>query len=195
MLGNNMFAYCRNNPVCRVDKSGTSDSYAGWVGEEFGKWIYELITGDSYPTNNYTNPLIVGAIQAIANVGAAFVNNAEVSAGIGLGLAGETTLFDAIGVSGGLAYDVCYITATPNSIRFRERFQESCEVTFAFLNAGPSHQQFRDYSNAHPNDFYEEESDKTVIFSGGAYLYMGASFQVALDVPGFFEDIDHILGR
>ena len=26
MLGNNMFAYCRNNPVCRVDISGAMDA-------------------------------------------------------------------------------------------------------------------------------------------------------------------------
>ncbi len=26
ILGNNMFAYCRNNPVCRIDISGTADA-------------------------------------------------------------------------------------------------------------------------------------------------------------------------
>ena len=33
MLGNNMFAYCRSNPVCRVDISGTEDAVAYNDGE------------------------------------------------------------------------------------------------------------------------------------------------------------------
>ena len=30
MLGNNMFAYCRNNPVCRKDTQGTEDTEEYW---------------------------------------------------------------------------------------------------------------------------------------------------------------------
>ena len=49
ILGNNMFAYCLNNPICFYDKSGEyADSYAGRIGEELGKLIYEWITGDAY---------------------------------------------------------------------------------------------------------------------------------------------------
>ena len=33
ILGNNMFAYCRNNPVCRIDISGTEDTIAYGDGE------------------------------------------------------------------------------------------------------------------------------------------------------------------
>lgn len=50
LLGNNMFAYCLNNSVNFCDKSGeTADSYAGWIGEQLGKLIYEWITGDDHP--------------------------------------------------------------------------------------------------------------------------------------------------
>ena len=50
-LGNNMFAYCLNNPVNGADINGkSSDSYAGWIGELVGAFIYELITGDDHPS-------------------------------------------------------------------------------------------------------------------------------------------------
>lgn len=42
--------------------------------------------------------------------------------------------------------------------------------------------------------FYEKESDKTVVFSVGAYLFLGASLQVTLAVKGFFAEADRILG-
>lgn len=46
-----MFAYCNNNPVNACDKNGKApDTLAGWIGEEIGKFIYELITGEDHPS-------------------------------------------------------------------------------------------------------------------------------------------------
>ena len=51
VLGNNMFAYCNNNSVNATDKNGKApDTAAGWIGEEIGKFIYELITGEDHPS-------------------------------------------------------------------------------------------------------------------------------------------------
>lgn len=50
ILGNNMFAYCLNNPVNYCDESGNwPDNYAGRIGEELGKLIYEWLTGEDHP--------------------------------------------------------------------------------------------------------------------------------------------------
>lgn len=46
-----MFAYCLNNPVMLIDKSGQiPDSYAGGIGEDFGELIYEWLTGEEHPS-------------------------------------------------------------------------------------------------------------------------------------------------
>lgn len=67
------------------------------------------------------------------------------------------------------------------------------EASFAFLSGGSSHQQFRNYSNNYPNEFYNEISDKTVLFGFNAYLFLGASLQLSLDVEGFLAEIERIL--
>ena len=49
-IGNNMFAYCLNNPVNSADSEGTvADNYFGWAGEQIGIFLYEWITGDDHP--------------------------------------------------------------------------------------------------------------------------------------------------
>ena len=50
ILGNNMFAYCNNNPTNLYDKSGKMpDTLAGWIGEKIGEFFFECITGDDHP--------------------------------------------------------------------------------------------------------------------------------------------------
>ena len=49
-VGNNMFAYCLNNPVNYSDKSGKlADSYSGWLGDLLGELFYEWTTGNEHP--------------------------------------------------------------------------------------------------------------------------------------------------
>jgi len=51
-LGNNMFAYCNNNPVNLMDRNGDSpDSIFAWIGEELGELLYEWITGNDHPSH------------------------------------------------------------------------------------------------------------------------------------------------
>ena len=71
-----MFAYCNNNPVNACDKNGKApDTFAGWIGEEIGKFIYELITGEDHPsreaerteaeTTQKQNEMIQGGAKAL----------------------------------------------------------------------------------------------------------------------------------
>ena len=51
-VGNNMFAYCLDNPIRYRDADGeAADSYAGMAGEAIAVFFYELITGDSHPSH------------------------------------------------------------------------------------------------------------------------------------------------
>ena len=72
VLGFNMFAYCVNNPMNYSDESGTwPDSYAGLIGEELGKLIYELLTGKTHPAEkyeDYTNHIIQTQSQIVQGV-------------------------------------------------------------------------------------------------------------------------------
>ena len=67
-----MFVYCLNNPVNHADKTGmTSDSYAGWIGEQLGELLYELFTGDDHPshqTRELENQIRQEQNKAIGNV-------------------------------------------------------------------------------------------------------------------------------
>ena len=71
LLGNNIFAYCRNNPVNYFDKGGDrADSFFGWIGEELGKLIYECITGEDHPsrqTEVYENQIIMTQNKMVAD--------------------------------------------------------------------------------------------------------------------------------
>ena len=50
--GNNMFAYCLNNPVMYIDPTGAIPFEEGFFDEEFqeaAKWLYEFLTGREHP--------------------------------------------------------------------------------------------------------------------------------------------------
>ena len=52
LLGNNMFAYCLNNPVNHVDKDGKQpDTISGWIGEQVGELLYKWFTGNDHPND------------------------------------------------------------------------------------------------------------------------------------------------
>ena len=62
-IGNNMFAYCLNNPTNFADSEGTeADSYFGWVGEQIGIFLYELFTGGDHPSHQ-TREIEIQVIQ------------------------------------------------------------------------------------------------------------------------------------
>ena len=194
-----MFAYCNNNSVNFTDPRGdvavSTDSFWGWVGGKIGIWFAELITGNHYETGDCINPIAVDAVETAVDIGTAFVNNAEISGGFGLGLAGEAVLLDYISLSGGVAYDVFHITLTPNNIRIRERSQIGFDASYSVLELGSSEQQFRDYSNNYPNEFYNDDSTKSVIFGTGRYFFMGGSFQISLNVECFCNEVLQVLLR
>lgn len=62
LLGNNMFAYCRNNPVCRIDITGYADEEADLGGETKDDLFPDPMGGggDSQPSGGYVQIMYDG---------------------------------------------------------------------------------------------------------------------------------------
>ena len=67
-----MFAYCNNNPVNLYDENGKMpDTFAGWIGEQVGQIIYEVITGEDDPNKqveNLNDRILQKQMQAVNKV-------------------------------------------------------------------------------------------------------------------------------
>ena len=99
-----MFAYCNNNPTNFTDASGQyPDDYFGWMGQEIGKWLYEIISTDRNEMDDNGNLTLNAKLK---RTGESIIYNTELSAGIGLGLYVEHAICDLAGISLGI-YGTC----------------------------------------------------------------------------------------
>ncbi|MBQ8040799.1 MAG: hypothetical protein IJ274_13210, partial [Lachnospiraceae bacterium] len=145
-MGNNMFAYCLNNPVNLVDKNGeTADSWAGWIGEQLTEWLYELFTGETHhnkQTRELENQIIEQQLSAIAPIAKIIFYNLEISGGIGQGIYYESTVLDMIGVQLGMYGNYAELQLIDGKLRYGQRVNSELSLTLFGHNLGIYEQGF-----------------------------------------------------
>jgi hypothetical protein len=190
-----MFAYCNNNPVNRKDSSGTSpDDFAGWIGSEIGKWLYQIIATDP-DERDISGELTLNA--KIKNTGMSVLKNLEASFGVGMGFFGETTVLDLIGVGIGFYVTNQSILYQDGAWNFGQESYAGVSATLLFLEMGAAESGFR------PNgEEWQQESwtilnntqEAITILSASAYAGIGGSFSIGFDLNSFLRNLDIIWG-
>ena len=199
ILGYNMFAYCLNNPVNLIDPRGSipfaDDPYAETyqrIGEMIGNWLSEIIRTDENE-RDANGELTLNA--KLKRTGQSFYRNLEVSGGIGLGLYGEKTIFDLIGLSGGLYYNLFNLSLAEGEWTIGTEFQTGANINFFFMNLGYIEGASGPYGTNPQFTVLEEGfyGDETwTIYSVACYPLAGGSFRIGFDIVQFVRDLDEI---
>ena len=175
LLGNNMFAYCNNNPVNYTDKSGKapidpSGDFGGWIGESTGKLLLELIGDDT--------------VKVLHEVGNAATYNLELSCGFGLGLYLGGGRKDFLSVEAGIYYDLVHIEYADATWSVSEYSYEGINAAIPLVPVfEESVEQYRAFDS---NEWITKSSQPSLnITGGGAYFFGGASFAIGFDIIGF----------
>ena len=188
ILGNNMLAYCQNNPVVCIDPDGLCRE----VGPNLIK-VLDCAQPDCKLSKYYVeNEKIRKAVQ-VAN---AVMENLELECAVGLGLYGGTSIMDGVDVSGGLRYDLICIGYADGDFYHQQAYYEGFELWIVKLigfDIYPS-QKIRDNPITGSDLDWREDptQDSWTIFDIGAYAAAGGRFRIGFDSISFSKELDRI---
>ncbi len=175
LLGNNMFAYCGNNPVIRYDPTGNVWDFSFDIDLE---WLY------------------TGAQKGLEILEAGW-ECIEASAGFGLGMFAGFNLFDDfLGAELGTYYDVFNISLSGGEFSVQEKFYVGADLSAAFYSISFEEEKHREYSQ-YPSEWIvdepEDSNDTFEIWGSSAYFFAGANISVGFNSSKFFNRLDEIL--
>ena len=181
IVGNNMFAYCGNNPVNCVDLCGHC----------FHHWKFwedcEKCKENNATERTWEN--IWDTIQAIGK-------NIEFSAGIGQGIYGEFEFFET-GVGVGMYCNFGTITYSQGEWSTGQELYNGLTFSLTpWLEFGAAEHTYRDadYNEEYTSwKWYNDTQETWTIFSVACYpIFCGGSISVGFDIVTFLEDVDVI---
>ena len=197
LLGNNMFAYCGNNPVNYIDSLGLSPMYPwedvpGYLGRLIGEWISEVIQTDEEETDEKGNTTFKAKVKKTAkSVG----RNVEFSAGFGQGYYAEADVMEfgaSIGMYGNYGTinykDGKWYTGQEVNIGLSLSATQWLEVGFGDYTFLQSGKVIESSTWAGLNNTKESWT----IFSAAAYFIAGGSIYVGFDLNTFLTDFESI---
>jgi RHS repeat-associated protein len=148
ILGYNMFAYCSNNPVRRVDSAGC------WWGEDAWDWICDKggealdWAGDKLEeAADWIADTAVVVWDKVERVGASLYNNLDFSIGIGQGLYLEGTVFDYVGVGAGAYVNYGSLQLNDGNWRFGQEIYSGATATVMGMDFGTASYSYREKGN------------------------------------------------
>ena len=179
LIGNNMFAYCLNNPIIFDDTSGHFPSLS-----DVANFFKDCVKTISATT------------KKIAKVGESFVKNVEFSAGVGMGLFGKGEILDT-GVDAGM-----YVTNV--SFMYQDGEWGIGQESFAGITSSLLGSEFgAATSGTRIGDgewqnqewfIYNYHQESWTLFDVGLYAGPGATVRVGFDLNTFLHDWDDIWG-
>jgi hypothetical protein len=188
-----MFVYCNNNPVNLYDEDGKMpDSIAGWIGEQIGKWLYEVYSTDEDKRDTKGNLTINAKLKRTGN---AVLNNAEVTMGIGMGLRYEKTLFEVVGIGAGMYVTNFSLKYSDGSWTTGQNAYSGVSATFTWVEVGAADYGFKSYGGEWENESWSIINDKqrrTTIYSDAVFAGIGGCVEIAFDFINFFPEFKAI---
>ena len=180
-----------------TDKTGNvpsyyPDSYSGWVGQEVGKWINDVINTNENETDINGRPTINAIVKKI---GGAILNNIEFSAGIGLGYYAEANVLDTLGLGVGMYGNLFAVNCTDGVWDTGNEMYSGITLSTAAYELGAAEQIVgKGYDTESPKSWagINPYKETVTILSAAAYAGIGASIYVGFDTITFCQDIDRI---
>ena len=196
LLGNNMFAYCNNNPIIYIDPEGacTKTGYKPWLSVTLEyidcKSVY-CPTSKRYIESDFLR-------KSLETIDAIFYN-AEIDAGIGLGMFISGSIYDVIGLDFGINYDLIHFSYSQGKVHFMQTYFSGSEGTFLIMAKFDVHSDSGSRALPFSKDFgpWQEDVEKNVWTMRGAsgYAAIGGQISVGMDVGSLMDDLLRIFGR
>ena len=202
LLGNNMFAYCNNNPVVHRDLSGTWSEYIGdnpfaTIGSKIGGLISEIIRTDRNETDA-NGQLTVNA--KLKQTGESILHSIDASIGIGMGLYAGIDLGYATEVSLGMYATNLSLSYDNGEFFAGQEYYSGAALSIASfeLFSFKEDKEFRYYTDVctvGPWGPDERFNNSWATPSPGGFVGIGGSIYLGFDLGGFFADLDRIWRR
>jgi len=185
LLGNNMFAYCLNDPVNRKDAFGNLPSWITdakkWVGN---KWNELCVIADKASDIVFTKDFAKHTWNSIK-----MNTNASAGAGFGIGTSADVGPASVELMS---RVDVASIQFVDGKFRFGNVGRSSLSVgLFDLITVGPQSDTFEDHltgNNIEPED-HQYWYDFGPSWGWGAGLGFAAHIEISLDIEGVGKDL------
>ncbi len=183
IIGNNMFAYCGNNPVLYIDYSGTRHEISAGVLGGFST------SSDKDENWNYGLRKMVQVIEAV-------ISNADIGIAVGLGMSGSIDTLDLVDLEAGIRYDLISIGFQDGQFYCQQEYFTGIDGTVLVVFDWDFHSENKVRNSPFSKDFGPWEEDKSndiwTIVGGGLYLVGGARYHIGLDILSLLEDLDSI---
>ena len=195
LLGNNMFAYCGNNPVNFSDPTGnfrvdrvSNPGIA--LGEKFAEWYINSDENETDKDGNFThNAKCKQTVRSMAN-------SIEFVFGIGLGMyGGANVIYEFGSIDFGIYADLFRITYIDGEYDICQYGKSGLDFSLFFINVIPAMETYYK-SNLSPQSQWIALDDDEVINLVGVsgYFYGGATFELNWDILGLIKDLEVIWG-
>ena len=184
----NMFAYCGNNPVRRVDAGGNwwLEDGGNWVcgaAEDAWDWVCEAASDSADGV-----AVVWDKAKAVAQ---SVYKNLELSVGLGGGLYGEFSVFEAISVGIGGYVNYATVQLKNGTISCHNEMYAGATATYSFLEFGACTQQFKKGNGPITDEGFvgiNSKKESVTLFSAKAYvLYIGFSVEIGFNFSGFLK--------
>ena len=188
LLGNNMFAYCNNNPSNFKDTGGYLPISSGIVSPQISR--YELVqTGNGNITEEKDDNS-----EKVFKVVKSLWTNFEFSFGIGMGFEIENTILDFLGFTIGMHGNLVHVQLEDGELSCGQEYNSGVAVTALFYNYGFVEYKYnKDFIFA-PVEVYKGlyADDTVTIFSISGYLEIGGNIRIGFDLVNFLSEMDQL---
>lgn len=178
--------------------SDSSGNWPKWI-EKAGNIIKNVIQKvTSRMTSNSTKVSTTNSKKAneskLRKTANAAWNNVDASVGVGLGLYGETTICDVVGVGIGINYNLVECRLDDGKVSVVQSYTYGLSITAFGVEAfeGLSESGTLKMSSEGWSGFVTDEYNQSVSIGKSAYFIAGGSANIGFDIISFFEEIEKI---
>jgi len=163
-VGNNMFAYCGNNPIRRVDEYGT------WFLEDAWEWTKENI------------------LEPIADVFVIAYDNVSASAGAGVGF-GVSVEVGPIEASAEMREDLIGAQLRDGEEDIGNIGKSGASIEAGYFSVSTGNETFESWTSNEREVYDDDEPSLDVGVGFSLFCFVGVHAEVSFSISGFFEDI------
>ncbi len=186
LIGNNMLAYCLNNPVICEDETGAM-------------CVLMELSGGGIPSfsKNEGNENRTSVISKLTSTLESIAYNFEFSAGIGQGIYAELSILDCIGAGIGMYGNYGTISYSDGAWKTGQEVYSGATASITpWLEFGAADYSFMQNgirTDGYAWSGYNANQESYTLFSAACYLiYFGISFSISFDTITFTKDVDAI---
>ena len=188
IVGNNMFAYCNNNPVNACDPCGTC----------IHRWDFwndcEKCGGETFKDkwNGFWNGIdngIQNAYNFVNDINNIIRSNISADAGLCIGIGVETTIADVVGVSLMSRADIVGARYKNSKLQTGHNGYSGANLTVAGLTLGPQSHTYESYDRGIREVYEDEYIDYGISVGSSAAFVIGYHWNISISFHGMAKDL------